>query len=241
MIVISKSTVVADQILAAGRARRWFPALVIVLTVITVASIVLMAKGHHAASAAGFLCVVLVALGTRLYDAGVQTSVDHLHVGLAGERAVAAVLAHLDHRYVLVNGLQFTQPRGELDHLLLGPHGLLGIETKAHRGHIACLAGHWRRWTIHEDGRMEDLPIGNPSAQLQRTLRLLGGLLSSWGVSCPVTGVIVFTHPEVELELQDLATPVVRLDELLHHISVLPTNILTSDEVTALAERLSAY
>jgi hypothetical protein len=241
MIVITKSTVVADRVRALRTPRWWRPPILIALSAVALGSIVLMARGQHGAAALGFLCVVMAALALRLHDVAAHPSLDSAYVGIAGERAVTAALAGLDDRYVLVNGLLFSHPRGELDHLLVGPHGLLGIETKAHGGHVACLGGHWRRWIARDDGRLQDLPIGNPSAQLARTLRLLAGLLSSWGVYCPAQGAIVFTHPAVDLEVQDAPFPVLRLDGLLAHVASLPDTVLGPQEVHTMAERLRAY
>ncbi len=242
MILITKSTLVADQLAAAHRPTGPLRLpIMLILTAITLVSIYLMAQGQHAAAALGFLCVIVAALALRLHDVGQSGPVDALAAGLAGEQAVTATLRALDDRYVLVNGLRFTQPQGELDHLLLGPHGLLGLETKAHDGHVVCLAGHWRRWAITPDGRVHDLRIGNPAAQLRRTLGLLERLLNRWGVTTAPSGAIVFTHPQVELELSDPPCPALRLDHLLTFVASLPQNAMSAEQVLDLADRVRAF
>lgn len=241
MIVITKSCHLEER-LAAAREPHWLRLPVLVaLSLMALAAIILMATGRHGAAALGFFCVALLAMALRIHDVGTRPDQDHLSVGLAGERAVTMVLRPLDDRYVLINGLRLTQPAAELDHVLLGPHGLLAIETKAYGGHIACLDGHWRRWVARPDGRVDDLRIGNPSAQLARALRLVHGLVASWDTSCPAQGAIVFTHPEVEIEQRDAPFPVLRLEDVLTFVRKLPGSALSPAQVAQLAARFRDY
>ena len=59
--------------------------------------------------------------------------------GIEGEQLVASGLGHvLNDEWTLIRG--YRNKRGEIDHLLLGPHGLIAIEGKHRNALVHCAA-----------------------------------------------------------------------------------------------------
>ena len=65
-----------------------------------------------------------------------------LTAGVAGEQQVAAQLGRvLGDEWTLLRG--YSNRRGEIDHLLLGPRGLLAIESKHRNATVHCDGDTW--------------------------------------------------------------------------------------------------
>jgi hypothetical protein len=66
-----------------------------------------------------------------------------LVAGIEGEQLVAAGLGSvLDDDWTLIRG--YRNRGGEIDHLLLGPRGLIAIEGKHRNATVHCTGDHWR-------------------------------------------------------------------------------------------------
>ena len=55
-----------------------------------------------------------------------------------GEASVTELLGHLSDDYFLVNDVMLPYYRGNVDHVLIGPFGVMAIETKRWAGASAC-------------------------------------------------------------------------------------------------------
>lgn len=67
----------------------------------------------------------------------------NLRNGRLGERLVIQLLRELPDDYHLVNDVVLPSRRGNVDHVLIGPCGVLVIETKRWAGQIRCLRDNW--------------------------------------------------------------------------------------------------
>lgn len=132
--------------------------------------------------------------------------------GIAGEQDVTRLLAKLPDDYVVVNDVLLPGRRGNIDHVVLGPCGIVVIETKRYRGSIACHQGRW-----FQNGR----PIRNVGRQanqgaialrefLRREHPELGSTTLRW-----VDSIVVFTHPLCRLRLDRPGITTTRFSELL--------------------------
>jgi hypothetical protein len=92
--------------------------------------------------------------------------------------------------------------RGEIDHLLLGPQGLVAIEVKYLNRIVHCDGDEW--WSDKYDNygnlvesgkKIADDGGRSPSMQLNEPASLLAGFLSSRGHPVPVQRVVLLTHP----------------------------------------------
>jgi hypothetical protein len=125
--------------------------------------------------------------------------------GARGEQATAAALAEaLGDEWVLLRG--YRNRRGEIDHLVLGPGGLLAIEVKNRNGVISCTGDQW--WITRYDkysNRVkapEPLTEGgdrSPSEQLNQPADELAAFLGSRGHPVAIERIVWFTHPRARV------------------------------------------
>lgn len=123
-------------------------------------------------------------------------------------RAVREALKGLDDRYIL---FQHVLPS---PHVLLGPDGLTVLVVRSIPGEVRYENGRWKwrhrlkflRTLAGQEG------IGVPEAEvayeLQRMSKHLEKVLP--GVSVPMRGVVLFTHPSVQLDVEGAPVPVLR-------------------------------
>jgi Nuclease-related domain len=128
-----------------------------------------------------------------------------LAAGAAGEQLVAEALARaLGDDWVLFRG--YSNGRGEIDHVLLGPRGLCAIEVKNHNARIDCYGDQW--WSIKYDKygnpvgprrEMSDNRGRSPSVQLNEPASQLTDFLRSRGHPIAIERVVVLTHRHAQL------------------------------------------
>jgi hypothetical protein len=124
-----------------------------------------------------------------------------LRAGIEGEGMVTAALGRvLGDDWTLLRG--YRNRRGEIDHLLLGPQGLVAIEVKYLNRIVHCDGDEW--WSDKYDNygnlvesgkKIADDGGRSPSMQLNEPASLLAGFLSSRGHPVPVQRVVLLTHP----------------------------------------------
>jgi hypothetical protein len=160
------------------------------------------------------------------------------------DQVLRAALKDLDKRYHL-----FIFPGSALpDYIVVGPIGVLVIIPRAMPGTIRYTGGRWRhetrvpawlrffvRFSPHD-------VLGDQTADardaLQQTQRFLEGKpLPASLADLPVQTVVVFTHPQVRLEVQNAPVPAVQVRALRNHMRRLP-RALTPPQVEAVAEVL---
>jgi len=132
--------------------------------------------------------------------------------GAQGEEDVTRLLSRLSDEYILVNDVVLPRGFGNIDHVVFGPCGIVVIETKRYKGHIACLRGEW-------------FVNGHPTRGVGRQAnRGAIGIREFLGQEHPhlkasalrwVHSVVVFTHPLCSLELDRPDATVARYSELL--------------------------
>jgi len=122
---------------------------------------------------------------------------------LDGEPQVLADFASvLADDWVLVRG--YCNPRGEIDYLLLGPTGLVAMQTRHLNATVTCDGDDWlftttRHDVIFERGAFTDGRGLSPSVQLNEPADLLEQLLSSHCGKVSVLRVVLLTHPDAKL------------------------------------------
>ena len=123
-----------------------------------------------------------------------------LKAGIRGEDMVAAGLGGvLGDDWTLFRG--YRNRRGEIDHVLLGPQGLVAIEGKHRNATVYCDGDDWRfvkydRYgNAVERGPIADRRGRSPSVQLNEPASLLEGFLRSRGHPVSIQRVVLLTHP----------------------------------------------
>jgi len=145
-------------------------------------------------------------------DAGTeQDEVARWAAGATGERVVAEALGRLGSDHVVINNLPLAR-RGDADHVVVGPAGVVVIETKYLSGRIICEAEDV--WI--QVKRDEERLIASPAAQVQRVADGVADLLATNGMwHVPVFAVLVMAHPRAVLEVEQSPVLVVRPFELV--------------------------
>jgi len=136
-----------------------------------------------------------------------------LQKGIVGEQSVAELLAHLPDDYVLLNDLVLPGHWGNIDHVVIGPCGVVVIETKRWAGRVACVRD---QWSVNGRPRRNvTRQVVGAAMAVKRCLAQGGASSSGW-----VESVVVFTHPLCRLELDRPTATVARFSELMNYLAV---------------------
>lgn len=124
--------------------------------------------------------------------------------GRAGEDHLAGVLAeHLDDRYLLLRN--YTPPRpnsagGDIDAVLLGPHGVTVFEVKAWRGDFRFESGDW--WYQSSSTSKWEPAQSSPSQQAKANARRIRAILErSRLLDVRIQPVVAVAHPDMRVEI----------------------------------------
>lgn len=135
-------------------------------------------------------------------------------VGKRGELAVTEVLKRLPNDYALLNDLTLPDGRGNIDHLIVAPHGLYVIETKNYSGRVKCLGDKW-----FVNGR----PIKSLSNQAKGNAvalrNNLAPVFTEHDFMIPfIQSVLVFVKHQGQLDLRNPTVPVLEAEQLANFI-----------------------
>lgn len=249
--VFSSETSLAQRRAALKTERRWLarlgPLEWAVAAALAVAGVVAWQTGRHPT---GWLTAAAVAAilgaGHRWKIRLDESEGRALLSGEGGEERVAKLLAEsLDNACVVFNDISLRSGlrSAQIDHLVVGPSGVLVIETKNWGGRIRGVA----REAVWEQRRHPDRAprrMDNPLRQNRRHVAVVRGFLDAAGLTdIPVRPVVVFSSPRVELDIEtDPSTePVLTCESvrgwLVADQAALPR--LTAVDIEKVAARLS--
>jgi hypothetical protein len=156
--------------------------------------------------------------------------------GATGEQIVSDALTQLEADHVVIHNLPIAG-RGDVDHVVVGPAGVIVIETKYMAGRIVYQAdGTWLQLK-----RDEVRHIADPSAQVQRAADAVAARLSGCGLgNVQVHSVLVMARARAELDVSRSTVPVVRPFDLVPALRQLAwqEGLLDGDAVAAVANAL---
>jgi len=159
-----------------------------------------------------YLGAGMVAVLTALRLGGpVTRRLRNVRNGRLGERLVVDLLRGLPDDYWLVNDVTLGLARGNIDHVLIGPCGVVVIETKRFAGNIRCWGDDW---SINGDRRKSVSQQVNSGACAVRYFLSerhpdLAPTALRW-----VESLVVFTHPLCRLEVNHTRATIVRYSQL---------------------------
>jgi hypothetical protein len=129
---------------------------------------------------------------------------ESIKAGIEGEQQAAAGLGRvLGDDWVLLRG--YRNRSGEIDHLLLGPRGLVAIESKHHSSTVHCDGDRWwfdkydRYGNLVDSGAIQDRRGRSPSEQLNEPAAALEEFLARRGHAVPIQRLVLLTHPRSRL------------------------------------------
>ncbi len=164
--------------------------------------------------------------------------------GSDGEKLLLDALKRkLDDKYFALTNLLVAES-SDADVIVLGPRGLWLLESKYWQGAVTFKGGKWEHHrTIYLPGgiptQMECDDSPHPHIQVENTLRRIRTILKKelpqHNPSSLIRGVIVFTHPQIDMRLLDpppvdvCCTPDEAVEKILNDdrpASLLPENLL---------------
>jgi hypothetical protein len=122
--------------------------------------------------------------------------------GGEGEQSVRVRWEQMfSNRWTLICG--YRTRAGEIDQILVGPHGIFAIEVKHINGEVSCNGDVWWRNKydnygnlVEQNVRIADRGGRGPSAQVNEAADILEARLAERGSPARVTRVVVFSHPK---------------------------------------------
>lgn len=134
----------------------------------------------------------------------IEAEADHWARGRMGEDRLAMALARcLDDRWILLRNYAPPPPwntGGDIDAVLLGPHGVTVFEAKAWRGLYQIRGDEWKWRPFHRAGW--EPAFSNPSKQAMQNAQRVRGLLAAHGLKrVPVQPTVAVTGDDMRLEI----------------------------------------
>lgn len=156
------------------------------------------------------------------------------------DEALDQALARLNDRYALIHYPEF--PGRRPDHVLIGPAGVLVMTTREIGGRIKANGNKWRKVgsPFGFVFGMSGPQLGNPTVENEQQIGTLNAFLQQEQIEAPVRGVIVFVHPDVEIEVEDESVPIIHITDLLDYVRDQADGVLLGTrERDQLIEKLS--
>lgn len=180
------------------------------------------------------LLIVLLAFGAVRFYRKYQ----HYKQGFEGESRVTSYLkSNLGNEHFLIDDVVYINGRGHkenIDHVVLSPNGIFVLETKDYRGKIACKGNFWT--VPFPYGRSPSQQAKGNAVWIKENIDAFGIL---GGVNVWVDPIVVFSNPDVQLEVIDPEIEVVRLDELAESIKSFNNGYnFYAEQLKALGERI---
>lgn len=174
--------------------------------------------------------IVLVVLGVIAIAGPSERDVAIIRSGAAGEAVLPQLLRSLPDSHTLLNGVPVPGWRADIDHVLVGPTGIWAIEAKHHVGMVLCVGDAWGYTRLGPGGVPREGHIGSPSQQVRRAADALERYLQQRNTPRPVAGLevrplVVFTHPQVELDLEAPTVPILKAAEVQEFILRQPAQL----------------
>ncbi|MCD6469089.1 MAG: NERD domain-containing protein [Thermoplasmata archaeon] len=175
-----------------------------------------------------YLSIIILVVGRFFFK-----SYSNYKGGLDAENLVIKSLSDLSDDYYLINDIKLRDSYGNIDHIVLGPNGIFVIETKNYGGQLICNGDEWIR---HYEGGLKismrgrpywapdrDYNVRSPSKQAKRNAVKIKQIVESSkifkkSIKIWIEGIVVFTNPDVNLQLTNTSVTVVTIDELYNYI-----------------------
>lgn len=162
--------------------------------------------------ACGVLLVAALSFVIRLRSESKKTDLTGAEeAGKEGEQHTAHQLDYLGREYKVFNNvyIQHNGKRQEFDHIVIGINGVFHIESKAYSGNLLFSAT-----GLSKNGQ----PVEDPTGQVYRHQFILEAIIKDAGISCDVTGIICFAHPNCTLNGSSPKFITCKVDRLIHSI-----------------------
>lgn len=178
-----------------------------------------------------FFFFIVFVLGIIAYHVGKVLTKKYYNPGLVGEKSTEHQLKFLGDGSIVLHNLDVSTTSGQtqqLDHIIVGPKGVIHIDSKHYKGDIIFTDRGMER-SVNSGGQ-------DPTGQMVRHEQVVKKLLREHNFGhVPVTGIINFTHPHCTLIGSSPSFITVTVDRLLLAIHELPDS-LSRKQVKVIAQ-----
>ncbi len=184
----------------------------------------------------GSFFVVLILLGWKLWQTNIES--EKLLKGLNGEELVANLLDKLPEEWLIVNDLKING--AQIDHIAIGPAGIICLETKNWNNAGCDEDGNWYRFHL---GHWVPVSASTAEQNADHVFSLKNYLMKELGLDIKICSIVVMANPRAKLNIKAKVVPPgdtrICLPHELHHVILNNQGAkLTPDEARDIAETL---
>lgn len=149
------------------------------------------------------------------------------------------ILTRLNDRYAIVHYPAI--PGRRPDHVVITPSGVVALTPREVGGKVTLDGRRWKRSAFRQMFNLGGPQLGNPTIENESQVASLEAFLQEQQIDVDVLGVVVFVHPDIEIEMRDPETEVVHIHELYDFIRELGSEgtTIASEERSKLVSALS--
>ena len=151
------------------------------------------------------------------------------------DEVLTTALKGFDRRYYLYH---YVLP---VNHVLVGPPGVLAIVTRNHEGPISYAGGRWRqKFSLLRFFGFLGEGVGNPARDAEKNVRKLQKFLTKQKLELevPVQTLIVFTNAKADLHVEDPPLPVLTPKGLKDFLRKASKDALSGAQIRQITEVL---
>lgn len=126
------------------------------------------------------------------------------------------MLTRLNDRFAIVHYPAL--PGRRPDHVVVTPAGVIAITPREVGGKISLIGRRWKRSAMKQFFNLGGPQLGNPTLENEAQVTSLESYFEAEDVEVDVHGIIVFVHPDIEIEMRDPESDVVHIHELYDYI-----------------------
>lgn len=132
------------------------------------------------------------------------------------DEVIDHLLSKLNDRFAVVHYPNL--PGRRPDHVVVTPSGVLILTPREVGGKIEVDGKRWKRNAFKQLFNLGGPQLGNPSIDVDSQVATVESFFEEQGISADITGVVVFVHPEVDIEIRNPVTEIVHINELYEYV-----------------------
>jgi hypothetical protein len=161
--------------------------------------------------------------------------------GATAEETVGKYLKEmLEPGNLVVNDIKISKYKGNIDHLVIGKHGIFAIETKTNKGSVTCDGDIWMNERFDNDETRYSDDIRNPSKGAKANAKELCNFLKEDYPQLPVewvNAVVVFVETKLNIKNEPTDCKITESpEELIKHIKEQPERHISVEDLYNLKE-----
>lgn len=133
------------------------------------------------------------------------------------DQVLDALLSKLNDRYAIVHYPAL--PGRRPDHVVVTPTGTIVVTPRELGGSVSLDGSRWRRGSaLRQIFNLGGPQLGNPTIDNNQQVASVEAFLEEKELATDVQGVIVFIHPDIEIEMREPESTVLHITELYDYI-----------------------